>query len=857
MFIETWIMLRYCYAYILLLFIVLPPLAYAASCNPYRSESEAKHADQVAEQQREEERKKEEELRAEAERYAREQNKAKAEADQEKIVTSVKDLVLFHCEEKKNGIAIFDIPEQITVYNLTPEEIKRAKETFQIYEAEITKSGHQVIKFRYSDERLLPENKDQAVLLLYRPYVINIDSAQQPIYTSSILNDAQKKEICGEISQSPEIIKLKAALLKKAVDYQEGLVGSTQIKTNNGYSKLEDIKAGDLVACYDITNSKQIYNRVSGVDNVCLKKYVQITTNNQQIIKVAAEHRFYIPTSDAWISAEDLVEYPAFMKLINPNIEEIRLVNEELEVIRISVEGNHNFYITDHDILVHNSDIALESAFVIGRVAIALFPCPYTPVFIQGLNLAQAYVNLSKIVSVQNSNIKAIANTIPEQAYYEKAKSELLKVRKDLIDVKEGLEKLVQYRRPYGANFTSALLYQTKLQDGIDSTLKVTPEQELQYNDQQKESLRALRQAELDKLAKQVSDLQIALGFHFDELINMRDRAQVELEAMDANLTQAINTWNTHRDNLSDSAMIPIYEALRKYEECAQNVENKNQELKFAIEYYKNVHNASIIKVTTNIPELVTLGENEVATTEAWIVQQRKQCITPNVEIIEKELYRNGIDVTNLRNNIESSLKKQRASKISKELEEAKKAKASIKPPKNPKEDKEKKDIQLKEKFSEYIKKEADYKECLEKAKKVKNKTLDTPIKDYWRDCNANGAQLDKRANDLYTEIRNTVGDTKKVADNLQIKESFVSRVKNHVFYKKHSLKNGVATFDPDLNMGECWKRLSNNTYVKSDLEWFLHEFVESKLMERFSDIEQETIHNFTNTLHDWLKLLK
>jgi hypothetical protein len=137
--------------------------------------------------------------------------------------------------------------------------------------------------------------------------------------------------------------------------------------------------------------------------------------------------------------------------------------------------------------------------------------------------------------------------------------------------------------------------------------LKITLEQELHYTEEQKENLKGLRQAELDKLAKQISDLQISLAFHFDELINAQDYAKEQLDSIMPGLNQSIDAWNANLENLSnlsDNAVISIYEGLCKQQECLEDIENKNQELKLAVEYYKSVQNASIIKVTTNIAEL-------------------------------------------------------------------------------------------------------------------------------------------------------------------------------------------------------------------------------------------------------------
>jgi large repetitive protein len=89
------------------------------------------------------------------------------------------------------------------------------------------------------------------------------------------------------------------------------------------------------------------------------------------------------------------------------------------------------------------------------------------------------------------------------------------------------------------------------------------------------------------------------------------------------------------------------------------------------------------------------------------------------------------------------------------------------------------------------------------------------------------------RAYDLaegaYDVTRADVTDISSIAKNTGWRESRVSRIKDHIFYKDHLLDSGMRRFDADPDMLNAWNRLSKGDFMKSDIDLLRHEIFESK----------------------------
>ncbi len=177
---------------------------------------------------------------------------------------------------------------------------------------------------------------------------------------------------------------------------------------------------------------------------------------------------------------------------------------------------------------------------------------------------------------------------------------------------------------------------------------------------------------------------------------------------------------------------------------------------------------------------------------------------------------------------------------------------------KGPEKDNEKNTPQSQKDFSDLILNDKEYQEINQKLNKLKEEAPNMKMQDHetgifevkeWD-------RLEQESTAQYNNIRADLNDIDKVCENLGLEKNIVQKVKDHVFYNRHQLDSGIERFDPNLNIAESWKRISNNKYVRSDLEWFLHEFAESKIEAAFPKVSHRNAHDYVNTIHNWSELL-
>jgi hypothetical protein len=121
-------------------------------------------------------------------------------------------------------------------------------------------------------------------------------------------------------------------------------------------------------------------------------------------------------------------------------------------------------------------------------------------------------------------------------------------------------------------------------------------------------------------------------------------------------------------------------------------------------------------------------------------------------------------------------------------------------------------------------------------------------VKDY--------AKLEKIATQKYEYIRGTLNDINIIAKNTGIDVDIIKKIKEHIFFRKHILWDGIKKFPPDLDMANAWERLVANTFVKSDLELLKHEFAESILMGN-CEVPWRNAHDITDTIYNWTQYLE
>lgn len=81
------------------------------------------------------------------------------------------------------------------------------------------------------------------------------------------------------------------------------------------------------------------------------------------------------------------------------------------------------------------------------------------------------------------------------------------------------------------------------------------------------------------------------------------------------------------------------------------------------------------------------------------------------------------------------------------------------------------------------------------------------------------------------------------MAKNTGMNEFHIEKIKNHIFYNNHELRQGAARFDADPLIADAWRRLESGTFNQMDIQLLNHELFESKF-EGIFKTDYITSHN-------------
>ena len=188
--------------------------------------------------------------------------------------------------------------------------------------------------------------------------------------------------------------------------------------------RIEELKAGDYVYSYNEVTKRIEAKKVLKMFKHEVSEVLEIYLENGEVITTTKEHPFYV--GEECVEAGDLL---AGMFLVGKDLEGIRIedmkVRAEEEVIKvynIEVEGNHNYFVGESFVLVHNkSGIIIESdrsawnlhGEEIPTVA-DFFPGSDDKLFVNGVDTRGMKGQTQKFYSVINENGGEVhVSTIP------------------------------------------------------------------------------------------------------------------------------------------------------------------------------------------------------------------------------------------------------------------------------------------------------------------------------------------------------------------------------------------------------------------------------------------------------------
>jgi len=138
--------------------------------------------------------------------------------------------------------------------------------------------------------------------------------------------------------------------------YGSCFLEDTLVYTPNGYRKIQDLKIGDKVYSY---NEKLHVVEIDEVSQVMVNRsmdYLKVTLEDGTVIRVTETHPFYDKKSNSWkpISEFEIGDTVTNSENRDIKIKSIERVEKEETVYNLEVMNNHNYFVTESNILVHN-----------------------------------------------------------------------------------------------------------------------------------------------------------------------------------------------------------------------------------------------------------------------------------------------------------------------------------------------------------------------------------------------------------------------------------------------------------------------------------------------------------------------
>jgi RHS repeat-associated protein len=132
----------------------------------------------------------------------------------------------------------------------------------------------------------------------------------------------------------------------------------TLVYSKSGLVPIEVIQKGDSVFTYNLEADRVELGKVLNTLERNTGEIYELTTTDQKI-NVTSEHPFYVE-GKGWITVKELKIGDKFKTVNRSSAEQVKRISsvkKDLIVYNIEVEGNHNYFVTSSNILVHNKYI--------------------------------------------------------------------------------------------------------------------------------------------------------------------------------------------------------------------------------------------------------------------------------------------------------------------------------------------------------------------------------------------------------------------------------------------------------------------------------------------------------------------
>lgn len=143
----------------------------------------------------------------------------------------------------------------------------------------------------------------------------------------------------------------------KSVPKAACFVAGTLINSETGYVPIEEIKVGDYVYAENPETGDKGLKKVVQVFKKETNELIHMKVDNQNIT-TTPEHPFYV-AQKGWVEAKELCTGDSLLlrsgETVIIEFIQSEIINSPVTVYNFEVEDFHTYYVTDSNILVHNS----------------------------------------------------------------------------------------------------------------------------------------------------------------------------------------------------------------------------------------------------------------------------------------------------------------------------------------------------------------------------------------------------------------------------------------------------------------------------------------------------------------------
>jgi len=132
-------------------------------------------------------------------------------------------------------------------------------------------------------------------------------------------------------------------------------VAGTKVNTASGEKPIENIKVADKVRARDLETGKNQPRTVTGLFDKHADQVMTITVTDGAKVTVTQEHPFYV-AGVGWVMSGDLKVGDRLAQRDGGStaITAIDVRDADVTVYNSTVDGDHNYYVTEAQLLVHN-----------------------------------------------------------------------------------------------------------------------------------------------------------------------------------------------------------------------------------------------------------------------------------------------------------------------------------------------------------------------------------------------------------------------------------------------------------------------------------------------------------------------